>query len=172
MLLDAFARVSLPNLLVASKCDAPLNRRQIDPSAIEHLGPFGGVETMQTSSNSSSQKKCMATILNIIIARRNGRLRNSYFLVYLSYYIHIRVIFTFLLFYSPFVARSQLSILFRPYDDAPNLPTPQPIGWLYAGSLCCQVGAIFSSSHGSHISRVTLINPPSPPIPLPSSFLS
>ncbi|KAF8460276.1 ras guanine nucleotide exchange factor domain-containing protein [Kalaharituber pfeilii] len=73
-LLDAFAKASLPYLLVASKCDASPNRRQIDPAAIEqHLGPFGGVEAMQTSANSTSQKKCMAQILNIIIARRNEK---------------------------------------------------------------------------------------------------
>ncbi|RPB28042.1 ras GEF [Terfezia boudieri ATCC MYA-4762] len=72
-LLDAFTKASLPFLLVASKCDAPLNIRQIDPTTIEHLGPFGGVEPMQTTANSASHKICFARILNIIIARRNEK---------------------------------------------------------------------------------------------------
>ena len=77
-ILDAFAKVSLPTLLVASKCDAPLNKRQIDLTALEHLGLFGGVEPMQTTANSASHKKCFARILNIIIARRNGEYRDFF----------------------------------------------------------------------------------------------
>ena len=87
-ILDAFTKAALPFLLVASKCDAPLN---IHPTAIEHLGPFGGVEPMQTTANSASHKICFARILNTIIARRNGGYRDFPLSVYCSFHVYVDI---------------------------------------------------------------------------------
>ena len=99
---DAFTKASLQFLLVASKCDAPLNKRQIDPTDTEHLGSFRGVEPMQTTANSAGHKLCFARILNIIIARRNGACRDFPLSVYCSFDFYVPIefgIFSLLVFY-------------------------------------------------------------------------
>lgn len=70
---DALVYSSLPAILVACKCDAPVNMRQIDTNSIEDAC-LAEVETFRTAANvPESAKLCLGAMLRAIMANRNGK---------------------------------------------------------------------------------------------------
>lgn len=59
---------------MSCKCDNPPPARQLEPGTLGQLGgPFGSVDTRQTSaSKPQSQKQCISIILRAILAQSKG----------------------------------------------------------------------------------------------------
>ncbi|KAF3921340.1 hypothetical protein ABW20_dc0100082 [Dactylellina cionopaga] len=70
--LDFFFKAEIPTLLVASKCDSPVQMRDLQPDSVEELKQTLGVEVMETSSSDGgqSQKRCVSLMLSNIIQRK------------------------------------------------------------------------------------------------------
>ncbi|KAJ6260182.1 hypothetical protein Dda_4405 [Drechslerella dactyloides] len=62
----------VPDVIVASKCDSPVQLRDLQPDAVEELKQALGVEVIETSSSDGgqSQKRCVSFMLSNIIQRK------------------------------------------------------------------------------------------------------
>ncbi|KAK6360229.1 hypothetical protein TWF730_006379 [Orbilia blumenaviensis] len=69
---DFFFKAEIPTILVASKCDSPIQMRDLQPEAVEELKHTLGVEVVETSSSDGgqSQKRCVSLMLSNIIQRK------------------------------------------------------------------------------------------------------
>ncbi|KAF3211214.1 hypothetical protein TWF192_006344 [Orbilia oligospora] len=69
---DFFFKAEIPTILVASKCDSPIQMRDLQPEAVEELKHSLGVEVVETSSSDGgqSQKRCVSLMLSNIIQRK------------------------------------------------------------------------------------------------------
>ena len=74
MMLDACSKGSTPCVLIASKCDVPIDSRRIDPQEIEQLCmEETGIESIQISINSpESYKRCVSVVLRNFITNQPG----------------------------------------------------------------------------------------------------
>ncbi|EWC47609.1 hypothetical protein DRE_03229 [Drechslerella stenobrocha 248] len=70
--IDFFFKAEIPTVLVASKCDSPVQLRDLQSDAVEELKQTLGVEVIETSSSDGgrSQKKCVSFMLSNIIQRK------------------------------------------------------------------------------------------------------
>ncbi|KAK6359336.1 hypothetical protein TWF696_000497 [Orbilia brochopaga] len=70
--IDFFFKAEIPTLLVASKCDSPVQLRDLQPDAVDELKQALGVEVIETSSSDGgqSQKRCVSFMLSNIIQRK------------------------------------------------------------------------------------------------------
>lgn len=73
----AIERVEIPSLLAATKCDAPVSEREIDPRAVERQArrEIVGIETLQLTSDSADcYRQCVSILLRDIAVGKPGRL--------------------------------------------------------------------------------------------------
>ncbi|KZF19987.1 ras GEF [Xylona heveae TC161] len=72
-LLNALTKASVPCILVACKCDSPLDSVEVNPTVLEKAASsLGNVESQQTSAGApESQRRCVGLILKKILAHTN-----------------------------------------------------------------------------------------------------
>jgi GTP-binding protein EngB required for normal cell division len=76
----ALSKSSIPTVLVATKCDALPEERQIDPSQVETRvkRTLKNLSTVQTSAGTpETQKRSLSVILRAIATAAKGKVRNG-----------------------------------------------------------------------------------------------
>ncbi|KAK5736918.1 hypothetical protein LTR17_007062 [Elasticomyces elasticus] len=73
--LNAIRKASLPSVLISSKCDTPVESRELDPAMIEQKArrSISGINTLQTTGRSlENQKRAIFMILKAVILGQSG----------------------------------------------------------------------------------------------------
>ena len=74
-ILDMFRKIALPTIFVSTKCDTPIEKRQVDHQMIRSICQnVDGIEFHQCSLKSpETHKRCVSVMLRNIMAGRVGK---------------------------------------------------------------------------------------------------